>query len=72
MARVSLNPFPWVRFYIKKGKGTILRAQMLTNDKKEILQDWDGEDLLRAPYGMMMPLCSTRTGGRLSAGSRAG
>ena len=45
---------------------------MLTNDKKEILQDWDGEDLLRAPYGMMMPLCSTRTGGRLSAGSRAG
>ena len=32
----------WTRFYIKKGKGTILMAQKLTNDKKEILQDLDG------------------------------
>ena len=42
---------PWMRFYIKKGKGTILTAQKLTNDKK-ILQDLDGDDLPPPPHWM--------------------
>ena len=42
---LAQEPPPWTRFYIKKGKGTILMAQKLINDKKEILQDLDGGDL---------------------------
>ena len=42
---LAQEPPPWMRFYIKKGKGTILMAQKLINDKKEILQDLDGGDL---------------------------
>ena len=43
---------PWMRFYIKKGKGTLLTAQKFTNDKK-ILQDLDGDDLPPPPHWMM-------------------
>ena len=39
----------WTRFYIKKGKGTILMAQKLTNNKKEILQDLDRDNLPPSP-----------------------
>ena len=35
----------WTRFCIQKGKGKILMAQKLTDDKKEILEDLDGDDL---------------------------
>ena len=50
---LAQEPPPWMRFYIKKGKGTILMAQKLTNDKKEILQDLDGDNLPPSPYWMM-------------------
>ena len=40
---------PWMRFYIKKGKGTILMAQKLANNKKEILQDLDWDNLPPSP-----------------------
>ena len=33
---------PWTRFYIKKGKGTILMAQKLTNDKMKFCSIWMG------------------------------
>ena len=46
-------PPAWTRFYIQKGKGKILMAQKWTDDKKEILQDLDGDDLLPATYWMM-------------------
>ena len=42
---LAQDPPPWMRFYIKIGKGTILIAQKLTNDKKEILQDLAGDAL---------------------------
>ena len=45
---------PWMRLCIQKGKGKTLMAQELTDDKKEILQDLDGDDLPPAPYWMMM------------------
>ena len=51
---LTQDPPPRVRFYIQKGKGKILMAQKLTDDKKEILQDLDGDDLPPAPYWMMM------------------
>ena len=50
---LAQEPPPWTRFYIKKGKGTILMAQKSTNDKKEILQDLDGGDLPPSPYWLM-------------------
>ena len=43
-----------MRFYIKIGKRTILIAQKLTNDKKEILQDLAGDALPPPLYWMMM------------------
>ena len=45
---------PWMRLCIQKGKGNILMAQKLIDDKKEILQDLDGDDLPPPPYWMMM------------------
>ena len=50
---LAQEPHPWMRFYIKKRKGTILMAQKLTNNKKEILQDLDGDSLPLPPYWMM-------------------
>ena len=41
---------PWTRFCIQKEKGEIFMAQKLTDDKKEILQDLDGDDLPPPPY----------------------
>ena len=46
---LAQEPPPWMRFYIKKGKGTILMAQKLTNNKKEILQDLDRDNLPPSP-----------------------
>ena len=43
-----------MRFCIQKGKRKILMAQKLTDDKKEIPQDPDGDDLPPPPYCMMM------------------
>ena len=34
---LAQDPLPWMRFCIEKGKGKILMAQKLTDDKKEIL-----------------------------------
>ena len=51
---LTQDPPTWTRFCIQKGKGKILMAQKLTDDKKEILQDLDGDDLPPAPYWMMM------------------
>ena len=42
---LAQDPPPWRRFCIQKGKGKILMAQKLTDDKKEILEDLDGDDL---------------------------
>ena len=39
---LAQEPPPWMRFYIKKGKGTILMAQKLTNDKKKFCRIWMG------------------------------
>ena len=50
------DPPTWTRFCIQKGKGKILMAQKLTDDKKEILQDLDGDDLTPLPYWIMMRL----------------
>ena len=53
---LAQDPPTWTRFCIQKGKGKILRAQKLTDDKKEILQDLDGDDLTLPPYWIMMCL----------------
>ena len=50
--RSAQDPPTWTRFCIQKGKGKILMAQKLTDDKKEILQDLDGDDLPPPPYWM--------------------
>ena len=72
---LTQDPPTWTRFCIQKGKGKILMAQKLTDDKKEILQDLDGDDLPPPPYWMMTCLppseCTTRTRGHLNARSRA-
>ena len=44
------DPPTWTRFCIQKVKGKILMAQKLTDDKKEVLQDLDGDDLTPTPY----------------------
>ena len=69
---LAQDPPTWTRFCIQKGKGKILMAQKLMI-KKEILQDLDGDDLTPPPYWIMklLPQCSTSTGGRLNAQSRA-
>ena len=50
---LAQDPPTWTRFCIQKGKGKIM-AQKLTDDKKEILQDLDGDDLTPPPYWIMM------------------
>ena len=64
----------WIRFCIQKGKGKILMAQKLTDDKKGnstgFGQGWPSPSPILdndAPTAQ----CSRRTGGRLSAWSRA-
>ena len=72
---LTQDPPTGTRFCIQKGKGKILMAQKLTGDKKEILQDLDGDDLPPPPYWMMThpppSECTTRTRGRLHARSTA-
>ena len=53
---LAQDPLPWMRFCIEKGKGKMLMAQKLTDDKKEILYDLDGDDLLPPPYWVMTRL----------------
>ena len=51
---LAQDPPTWTRFCIQKGKGKILMAQKLTDDKeKEPLQDLDGDGLSPPPYWMM-------------------
>jgi len=47
---LAQDPPPWMRLCIQMGKGKLLMAQKLTNDKKkEILQDLDGDYLSPPP-----------------------
>ena len=71
---LAQDPSTWTRFYIQKGKGKMLMAQKLTDDKKGnstgFGRGWpDPSPILDndAPASQ----CSTRTGGRLTAQSRA-
>ena len=54
---LAQDPPTWTRFCIQKGKGKILMAQKLTDDKKkEVLQDLDGDHLTPPPYWIMTHL----------------
>ena len=46
---LAQDPSTWTRFFIQKRKRKILMAQKLMI-KKEILQDFDGDDLTPTPY----------------------
>ena len=53
---LAQDPPTWTRFCIQKGKGKILMAQKMTDDKKGNFTDLDGDDLTPPLYWMMMPL----------------
>ena len=46
---LARDPPPWARLYIQKGKGKIM-VPKLTDNKKEILQSLDRDDLPLPPY----------------------
>ena len=50
---LAQDPPTWTRFCIQKGKGKILMAQKLTDDKKENSTDLDEDDLTPPPYWIM-------------------
>ena len=63
-----------MRFYIKIGKGTILIAQKLTNDKKRNSSGFGWGCLAPSPIlddDVPATQCSTRTSGHINAWSRA-
>ena len=70
---LAQDPPTSTRFCIQKGKGKILMAQKLTDDKKGNSTGFGWVDLTPPPYWivMLLPQCSIRIGGRLNAQSRA-
>ena len=53
---LAQDPPTWTRFCNQKGKGKILMAQKLTDDKKENSTDLDEDDLTPPPYWIMTRL----------------
>ena len=66
---LAQDPPTWTRFCIQKGKGKILMAQKLTDDKKGNSTGFGQVNLTPPPYWIMtlLPQCSTRIGGLLNA-----
>ena len=71
---LAQDPLTWTRFCIQKGKGKILMAQKLTHGKKGnstgFRLGWPSPFPI-LDNNVLSAQCSTRTGGRLNARSRA-